>query len=269
MVEASLTESSHKMRHLFCIILTFCQPSDPMLLWMNHREDMASDILHQQGLAPEEINERIYNETLLKIEDRLLWLSGKRLRDFGLPSVERESRNDSYDMQRETSYPIAQLNKIMENESKLNDEQKFIYEKFKEAIDNGLGGFWFIDAPGGTGKTFLSTLMLSYVRKNKGIALAVASSGIAATLLPGGRTAHAAFKIPIDLKDEKPTCNLSPSAKEADVIRECALILWDECTMSHKKCFEAVDRLLQDITKTDELLGRKLVSFILCNSFLP
>jgi hypothetical protein len=30
-----------------------------------------------------------------------------------------------------------------------------------------------------------------------GVALATASSGIAATLLPGGRTAHSTFKIPL------------------------------------------------------------------------
>ena len=58
------------------------------------------------------------------------------------------------------------------------------------------GGFWFLDAPGGTGKTFLTKLILANVRKNGHKALAVASSGIAATLLPGGRTAHSTFKLP-------------------------------------------------------------------------
>ena len=54
-----------------------------------------------------------------------------------------------------------------------------------------------MDGLGGTGKTFLYNILLSSVRANRGIALAVASSGIAALLLEGGRTAHSRFQIPI------------------------------------------------------------------------
>ena len=46
----------------------------------------------------------------------------------------------------------------------------------------------FFDAPGGTGKTFLINLILAKLRSEGNIALATASSGIAATLLTGGRT---------------------------------------------------------------------------------
>lgn len=45
-------------------------------------------------------------------------------------------------------------------------------------------GVFLIDGPGGTG-----TLMSS-LRSRGEIILATASSGIAATLLPGGKTAH-------------------------------------------------------------------------------
>ena len=255
-----MTDSAHRMRNLFCVILAFCQPSDPMMLWMNHRHDMSDDILHREKLQPEEINDRIFNETLIKIEDRLLWLCGKGLKDFGLPEAARVRNAISYHMYRETNYKDEELDKTLENISKLNDDQTKVFEAFNEAMENGLGGFWFIDAPGGTGKTFLSSIMLATVRKRKAIALAVASSGIAATLLPGGRTAHATFKLPIDMKDDKPVCNMSPDSKEAEVVKECALIIWDECTMSHRKAFEAVDRLLRDITKTNEIMGGKLVS---------
>ena len=96
------------------------------------------------------------------------------------------------------------------------------------------------------GKTFLTGIFLAYVREKGFIALAVASSGIAATLLMGGRTAHATFKIPLKLdKDDKPICNLEKNEPMAKVIKECKLIVWDECTMSERKAFEAVDRLLR------------------------
>ena len=53
----------------------------------------------------------------------------------------------------------------------------------------------------------------------------------------------------------------------AKVLQECTLILWDECTMSHRKAFEAVDRLLRDLAddpiKKTQVMGGKLVSCLL------
>ncbi|GBL76141.1 hypothetical protein AVEN_234427-1 [Araneus ventricosus] len=69
------------------------------------------------------------------------------------------------------------------------------------AVSAGQGGFFFLDAPGGTGKTFLISLLLAEIRSKNGIALAVASSGIAATLLDGGRTTHSAFKLPLNIQN--------------------------------------------------------------------
>jgi len=45
-----------------------------------------------------------------------------------------------------------------------------------------------LDAPGGTGKTFLITFILVKIRSKNEITLALASSGMTATLLEGGRT---------------------------------------------------------------------------------
>jgi hypothetical protein len=59
-----------------------------------------------------------------------------------------------------------------------------------KAIDDGNGGLFFLDVPGGTGKTFLMSLILATVRARSEIAVAAASSEIAATLLEGCRTAH-------------------------------------------------------------------------------
>jgi len=53
--------------------------------------------------------------------------------------------------------------------------------------------------PGGTGKTFLISLILATIRLKNGIVLALASSGIAATFLEGCRTAHYALKLPLNM----------------------------------------------------------------------
>ena len=116
------------------------------------------------------------------------------------------------------------------------------------SANHAQGGLFFLDAPGGTGKTFLTNLILAKLRHKKVIALAVASSDIAATLLDGGRTAHSALKLPLDLlaKRDNPTCNIARGTAKAQLLKECQLIVWDEATMSHKGAFEALNTTLQD-----------------------
>ncbi|GBO37537.1 ATP-dependent DNA helicase PIF1, partial [Araneus ventricosus] len=127
-------------------------------------------------------------------------------------------------------------------------------------------GIFFLDAPGGTGKTFLINLLLAKVRQRKEIALAVASSGIAATLLTGGRTAHSAFRLPLNLANtETPTCNISRNSGKAKILKDCKLIVWDECTMSHKAAFEALDVTLKDIRRNNNRMGG--VTMVLAGDF--
>ncbi|CAG8778301.1 8548_t:CDS:1, partial [Rhizophagus irregularis] len=84
--------------------------------------------------------------------------------------------------------------------------------------------------------------------------IAVASSGIAALLLNGGRTAHSRFKIPIKLF-ENSTLNISKQSELAKLIKMTKLIIWDEAPMAHKFTFEAVDRTFRDITEVDKPFG--------------
>ena len=99
-------------------------------------------------------------------------------------------------------------------------------------------------------------LLLASVRMHKKIAISVASSGIVDTLLDGGKTAHSAFKLPINLHfSETPFCNISKQSDAAHVLKECKLIVWDEATMAHKGGVEALDRTLQDIRSSNRLMG--------------
>ncbi|CAN1162778.1 ATP-dependent DNA helicase PIF1 [Linum perenne] len=88
--------------------------------------------------------------------------------------------------------------------------------------------------------------LLSKVRSEGKIALVVASSGIAATLLPGGVTAHSRFRIPLDV-DSTSTCTIKKGTSLARLMKSASLIVWDEAPMVHRLSFEAVDRTLCDI----------------------
>ncbi|XP_041001530.1 uncharacterized protein LOC121247218 [Juglans microcarpa x Juglans regia] len=114
------------------------------------------------------------------------------------------------------------------------------------------------------GKTFLYKTLLAAVRSRKLVALATASSGIVASILPGGRTAHSRFKIPLDT-DEHSMCRVSKQSALAKLLRVAKLIIWDEAPMSRKQHIEALDKMLRDINDSELTFGGKVVVF--CGDF--
>ncbi|KAG8239744.1 hypothetical protein J437_LFUL019379, partial [Ladona fulva] len=145
------------------------------------------------------------------------------------------------------------------NKHLLTSERKEAHDTIFDLLSCERGGIFFLDAPGGTGKTFLINLLLSEIRENNEIAIAVKSSGIASTLLDGGRTAHSALQLPINLaqtetplpinlaQTETPVCNISKGSGKSKILKSCSILVWDECTMMHKKGLEALDRTMKDL----------------------
>ncbi|XP_031092244.1 ATP-dependent DNA helicase PIF1-like [Ipomoea triloba] len=130
----------------------------------------------------------------------------------------------------------------------LTDEQRSIYDAVISYVYSNKGGLYFVYGYGGTGKTFLWRALSAYIRAKGQIVINVASSGIASLLLPGGRTAHSRFAIPISINEES-TCNIHQGSQLADLIVAAKLIIWDEAPMMHKHCFEALDRTMRDILR--------------------
>ncbi|KAH0650216.1 hypothetical protein KY284_030128 [Solanum tuberosum] len=128
----------------------------------------------------------------------------------------------------------------------LTDEQKAVYKKIMSAVITNSGGFFFLYGFGGTGKTFIWRTLSAAIRSKGDIVLTVASSGIASLLLPGGRTSHSRFVIPLNINEDS-TCNIKQGTPLANLIVKAKLIIWDEAPMMHKYCFEALDKTLRDI----------------------
>jgi hypothetical protein len=107
-------------------------------------------------------------------------------------------------------FEICELaTKVAENEVKLNAEQHEIYEAVVKAVesDTSTKNIFFLDSPGGCGKTFLLNSLLSKIQSLDHPTAAVATSGIAASLLKDGTTAHSRFAIPLNLQKET-ICNV-------------------------------------------------------------
>lgn len=259
--EAADCKMPEAMRRVFCLILLFCNVAEPLQLWESYKNDLSEDFL--RGLQAEDpsagfdFNDAIYNEALLDLESRLQNMGGVSVSSFGLPQPRNLPNALATEYMRELNYNTDEMAAhVATNEPLLLEEQRSVYNRILLSVNSGQGKLFFLDAPGGTGKTFLINILLAALRKEKRIALAVASSGIAATLLHGGQTAHSAFKLPLDLaKQEYPMCRVGRGTARGNLLAECSLIIWDEATMNHKFAFEALDRTLQDLRHNSRLMG--------------
>lgn len=252
-------------------------------MWNKHKEAMSEDLLHKiritQSNMDLQFTDDIFNESLLLIEEKCIQINNKRLNQLGLLPPKKRVGNESF-FSRSQIYNVEKL-KIYVNQQKqlLNTDQKYVFETIMNNCYNNVGGIYFLDAPGGTGemnnlyisrmlimlyiflgKTFLLNLILAEIRMQKEIVIPVASSGIAATLLEGGRTAHSMFKIPLQINQiEEPTCNIDKTSDIANFLRKSKMIIWDECTMANKKGFEALNRTMQDLKGNNALFGGTLL----------
>jgi hypothetical protein len=91
--------------------------------------------------------------------------------------------------------------------------------------------------------------------------VATTTSGVAASIMPGGRTAHSRFKIPLTL-DDGAFCTFTKKSGTAKLLRTASLIIWDEVTMMKRQGVEALDNNLRDIMDRPNLpFGGKTMVF--------
>lgn len=191
--------------------------------------------------------------TLVEI-DKLLRLNGKKLSDYDfMPKIPGSDAAifENVLLLNELSYDKDEMSNLHGVHFRnLNSEQLNAYNRIVDSVDNDLGKMFFVDGYGGTGKTYLWKAQSYRFRSEGRIVLNVASSGIAALLLPGGRTAHSQFSIPMRL-DEESCCKIPKVGHKAYLLRRAALIIWDEAPMMNRLAFEAFDKTLQDIMTPD------------------
>ncbi|CAN6807622.1 unnamed protein product, partial [Brassica oleracea] len=260
MTEAATWATPRQLRELFAMLLVHCEVSSPLKLWDAFWKYMSEDIVYQQrrllNFTDYDLSDvELQTYTLIEVE-LLLFQYDQTLSNYtDLPKVDKSSIGRlSNTVLADEQYLHVQCLKDSSKEQicLLNEEQKKVYEVVLDSVHNNRGKLFFLYGPGGTGKTFVYNTIINKLRSEKNIVIPVASSGIAALLLPGGRTAHSRFKIPLNLFDDS-VCDITCGTMLADLLIQAKLIIWDEAPMTHKYAFEALDRSLRDImSKTDK-----------------
>ena len=265
--DASQMQTGGSLRQLFASVLLFCTPSFPNKLWMRFRDFICDDLAHRiqtQYHIGHPSQDQVYDLGLYLLES-ILKSSGKSLANFH-PMPEPAF---NWDLHTGNALITEQLDYDREHESnmattmipQLNPEQRSAYDTILSAVLSGSGGTFFLSGPGGTGKTFVYRVLCHTLRGMGRIVICVASSGIAALLLPGGRTSHSTLKIPIEGLGPHSFCSIDKEDSRAELLRSASLIVWDEVPMQHRFGPEAVSRTLADIRDDPRSFGGLTVVF--------
>jgi hypothetical protein len=130
-----------------------------------------------------------------------------------------------------------------ESYEKANKEQKNILDTLKNVSDNpdDKRKIFFIDAPGGTGKTFVLNAFIAYERSNDKICVPVATQGIAAILMKGGKTAHTTFGVPLN-SDSQSTSYIKKNTALGKMLQKAHSIVFDEAPMCNKDIIDLINK---------------------------
>ncbi|XP_022891761.1 uncharacterized protein LOC111406602 [Olea europaea var. sylvestris] len=228
--EAITYEMPISLRRLFANVLIFCSPTNPVLLNYVKEPKSFQDLRTVNNIVVPTYREAAFlhgliggnnyceiflNEAItyempislrrlfanaLRCINSFLEVFGTNINDFGLVD---------FDVIVNDADVLA--NMILEETANINV-------------------YFFIDEPGGTEKTCLYKALLVIVRSRQLVALATASSGVAVSLLPVGRTGHSRFKIQLQASSDM-RCSVSKQSSLGQLLRMTKLIVWDEAPM--------------------------------------
>jgi len=235
-----------QMRQSFAFICALCNPTNARVLWEKYRVDLSMDYRRRQN------EEDSFNLALHDIY-YVLRQHPCDLVQLNLPEpVGVRIEPNRFDA-------VSEAEMAEQLILTLNDRQLQSFTRIQRAIDgDNLERCFFLDGPGGSGKTYLYKTLMSFIRGRGQIVLPFATTGIAATLMNGGRTAHSGFKLPVPLIDTS-VSGLRQTSPEADEFRQASLIIIDEVTMLPKDGLRCMDQILRDFMGNQDPFGGKVL----------
>ncbi len=204
---------------------------------------------------------RAYADAMHAVND-IFVEHGRSLQDIGFTLPERPPQTGPPACFRNHVFPVAECNALRETfVSRFTSEQHDAMAEVLQAVDDTSSHprLFSVLSSAGTGKSWFVNGVTWHLRSQSRIVLNVAASALAATVLTGGRTAHSTFRIPIPATSSS-VCGVK--AGERKLIREAAIIFYDEISMVNVEVANTLDRSLREIMKNSIPFGGKVVVFL-------
>jgi ATP-dependent DNA helicase PIF1 len=159
LTERALFQMPSTLRRLFATILVYCEPSDVAVLWRKHLDAMSEDYQRRS-------QSKTHVEQMVLIDIRnMLQSMGKDIKTFPLPPIidtYGDAIGTAREVYEEESIELASADVVLKDS--LNEEQMAAYDKIMSTVNTDQGGLFFVDGPGGTGKTYLYRVLLATLR---------------------------------------------------------------------------------------------------------
>jgi hypothetical protein len=256
--KAILSITGYGLRTLFLTGIRQQLIADIRAIWDRYKVHFYNDLARKLAYDPSidfplPLVDPHYNYGLFLLGLGLADLQ-RTLTDIALPentfnwTVSHRMADLRVDCTHETSLATAM-------QAQLNVDQYSCFQMIMAAVtDNTQTAHFYLQGPGSTGKTFLYKTLCHYYCSQGKVVLYVASTGIAALLLPDGHTSHSQFRIPLEL-DESSVSTITKTSRLGALLRSTDLIIWDEVPIQYKYCFEVVHRLMGDLRSVaDDIL---------------
>ncbi len=256
-VEEALHSNANALRYFAYMLVHLDAMPNPQRLWDTHKDALSRDDSSTRDLPD---GQRVLAtlrrlKTYVDAIDETVWEAR------GMPRVVQETHEERRDrIFKRRTHVDREAAEEMRRElvDMLNDEQRAAFDDIVSALD-GDGALFYIDGPGGSGKTFLYNALMHHCQAAGKIALACAYTGVAATLLPGGVTCHKLVNAPFVLFPDSAS-RVGAETAEAAILLAADIIVWDEASMTPRDLFTYADRVLRDLTgRPDTPFGGKVV----------
>ncbi|KAB0792783.1 hypothetical protein PPYR_00660 [Photinus pyralis] len=253
MNEAEIWMMPKQLRCLFARILMHCQPVHPEELWEEFKEAMSQDYERRYGSIEGQQKAYIQISSMLSAE-------GYNISMY--PSMQQVNDTEYADDVSNDEQAIEAASRQYEH---LNEKQKQIVDIILDQCDDDINESivseppcFYIDGPGGSGKTYVYTTLYSLLKKKNKNICTMAYTGIAATLLPKGRTVHKTFGLPVPLFCDS-TTSIKNNSKQAEYLKDVDVFIWDEAPVAPRYALDVIDRTLRDITDCNVPFGGKIM----------
>ena len=270
--EAITYQMPNQIRYLFVMMcVSENRINNRELLWEKSKNELSEDfinynIVEKNSLSDDE-KERCHRKGLREIERLMRKMNINPIDYIDIPMEEdNDSEEDFIDdaLLKGFDYIENKRNQLNEDQKRIFDHVGFLINKnytrdFNISdFDNNESKLVFINGFGGTGKQFLFQCLIdlfNFYAKTYGI---YAMTGIAASLLNGGRTIHSGFGIPLNT-NEFSHSNIELNSNEAYSLKHLDVIIIDEISMLPKNCLNIVNNFLKELTDSNEPFGGKIV----------
>ncbi|OWY92911.1 LOW QUALITY PROTEIN: Helitron helicase [Phytophthora megakarya] len=223
----------------------------------NFEEKDAAESIHRE----DEVRVRMAEYKSLKYVAHYLVSNGKALEVYGLTELRAYSdvsvevdgpAMESIVQQELNAYSQTDLKHVTEL-GQVNSNQPDVFDQVVRAVEHPVGGekLYFLDGPGGTGKSFLLEQILAHIRSQRKSAIAAAFGPYRTFDVSYPSQTNRAFHMQSSWQSQK-----------AEQIQNLSLIIWNEAPTMNRGFFKAVVRVVRDIMKNEsEPSGGKVIVF--------